>query len=428
MRIMLTGANGFIGSHIYNRLIDAGNSVTAVVRNPVEFAQRFPGAMTTCRDLNIATAMEDWKNELKDVDAVINCAGALRSGRGQRLRKIHYESPKAIFDACLDAGVRRVIQISAVSADDAAGTEFASTKKLADDYLKTLDLDWVILRPSLVYADGSYGGSSTLRGLAGLPGLIPLVGKPTSAFQPLHAEDLASGIEWLIEHPSAHGIVLDPAGPDKLTTSDMVLAYRRWLGFGKARIVYLPAILQKLLARIGDAFGVAAINSTALRQLEYGNTTDRDWRRTVPIHCRHLTEHLLHKPAQVQDRWHARLYFLKPFIRFALIVLWLGSAVAGSLLSAEQVAQWTRPLALGELGNTIVQWTAVTLDATAAAWLLSGYRPKLAYSCQFWAVTAYTLIFSISQPSLWLAPLGELLKNLPILALLAVGWGTAEER
>jgi uncharacterized protein YbjT (DUF2867 family) len=104
-----------------------------------------------------------WTPRLQGVDAVINCAGILQGGRGQSIEAVHHLGPRALFDACVGSGVRRVIQISAISADEAAGTAYASSKKSAEDALRSLDLEWVILRPSLVYARGSYGGTCSVR-------------------------------------------------------------------------------------------------------------------------------------------------------------------------------------------------------------------------------------------------------------------------
>ena len=119
--------------------------------------------------MNRMVSPEDWLNYLRGVDGVVNCAGILQTRNGQSAAAIHHGAPAALFEACVAKGVRRVVQISAVSADDAAGTEYARTKKAADDHLRSLNLDWTVLRPSLVYAQGSYGGTSVIRGIAGFP-------------------------------------------------------------------------------------------------------------------------------------------------------------------------------------------------------------------------------------------------------------------
>ena len=149
MRVLLTGANGFIGRYLVAALHAAGHDVTAAVRRPSEIARAFPAVRTITVDLNRDLAPDIWRLRLAGIDAVVNCAGILSASRGQAIEAIHHTGPCALFDACAAAGVRRVIQISAISADLAAKTDYAATKKAADDHLATLDIDWVVLRPSL---------------------------------------------------------------------------------------------------------------------------------------------------------------------------------------------------------------------------------------------------------------------------------------
>src|SRR5688572_22215569 len=71
-------------------------------------------------------------------------------------------------------------------------------------------LDWVILRPSLIVAKGSYGGTSLLRGLAGLPLVTPLAGDGSHEFSPLHAEDLTRTVRIACETERFDKQVLEP--------------------------------------------------------------------------------------------------------------------------------------------------------------------------------------------------------------------------
>ena len=239
MRILLLGANGFIGSRLVAMLLADGHEVRAAVRNPHRLKGRFPPIDARHVDLNRFTTMQDWRSLLAGIDAVVNCAGALQSGRGQNLKAIHEEAPSALFQACVEARVRRVVHISAISADPAATTEYALTKHSAEQRLRELDLDWVILRPSLVYAEGSHGGTSLLRALAAVPWITPLPGSGGQPFQPLHLDDLAETVALLIREPRLSRLTLEPAGPERLTLAEIVVRLRAWLGLppreGRAR-------------------------------------------------------------------------------------------------------------------------------------------------------------------------------------------------
>lgn len=199
MRILLTGANGFIGRQLLAGLQTLGHDVVAVIRDPQALHHQFPGIEAVAADFNRDTSPEIWRPRLAGIDAVINCAGVLHGGRGQNLEAIHVTAPIALFDACARAGVRKVVQISAISADVEVGTDYALTKKRADDHLRSLALDWTVLRPSLVYGNGSYGGTSVIRGRAGLPLVTPLVGDGSAAFRPIHIADLVETVVRIVE-------------------------------------------------------------------------------------------------------------------------------------------------------------------------------------------------------------------------------------
>src|SRR5690606_18120196 len=94
-----------------------------------------------------------WVSRLRDVEVVINAVGILRERPEATFDAIHTRGPQALFAACAMAGVRRVIQISALGADD-GDTGYFRSKRRADQFLATLPLDWTIVQPSVVYGPG----------------------------------------------------------------------------------------------------------------------------------------------------------------------------------------------------------------------------------------------------------------------------------
>lgn len=100
---------------------------------------------------------------------MINCVGVFQTRKKSDSHTIHYKTPKALFDACLKADVKKITHISALGID-AAEITYASTKRKAEEYLTSLPIDSAIVRPSLVYGRGSYGGSSLFRGFLAYPG------------------------------------------------------------------------------------------------------------------------------------------------------------------------------------------------------------------------------------------------------------------
>ena len=434
MRILLTGANGFIGRHITAALLGAGHDVVAAVRAPARLRRAFPEVTAIAADMNADTGPEAWVARLAGVDAVINCAGILQASRGQSIEAVHYLGPKALFDACAACGLRRVVQISAISADDAAGTAYARTKKQADDYLRSLDLDWIVLRPTLVYGAGSHGGTSLLRAMAALPFAIPLVGRGDQVFQPIHMDDLTAAVVRCLETPDLGRVTLAPVGPDTLTAKEILLQLRSWLGLGPVPTLSVPMPLIRVLARLGDWIGGGPLNTTALRQLEYGNAAPaRPFVEVLGIEAlgiepRSMAAALAARPSQVQDRWHARLYFVRPLLRWTLGVFWLLSGVIGLIAPAGAILG--HGAALG-LTGAAVAWAVGAgslLDVAIGIGLLLRYRPGLMAAVQVIVVLGYTLALSVAEPALWADPLGPLLKNLPILAAALALAGLEAER
>ena len=155
MRVLLVGATGFIGGHIRGQLLARGVEVLATTRRPAGPAA---GSLHWARlDLRDAVTPQAWTPLLEGVDAVINAAGVLQDGLSDSTGVVHADAPRALFEACGRAGVRRVIQISAIGVDRQGLTAFSSSKLRGDQALAERDLDWVILRPRSCSAVPSMG-------------------------------------------------------------------------------------------------------------------------------------------------------------------------------------------------------------------------------------------------------------------------------
>src|SRR4051794_16499773 len=117
MRVLIVGASGMIGSALSTRLASAGHEVVAVARRAPSGA----GAGTWLRlDLARITDPQAWLPHLAGVDAVVNCAGTLQDAPGNSTAGVHARGAAVLFAACAQAGVRRIIQVSAIGVERAA--------------------------------------------------------------------------------------------------------------------------------------------------------------------------------------------------------------------------------------------------------------------------------------------------------------------
>ena len=197
MRILITGASGFIGKHLVYALKEQGNEVIACVRNVSKFKRQYPMVQAMPCDFSQDSNSEAWINRLRHIDVVINAAGIFRETGSQKFKALNQDTPIALFEACQRMGVKKVIQISALGADETAFSAYHLSKKAADDYLATLDLDWFIVQPSIVYGPGAKS-MSLFKSMAALP-VTPLVNAGDQLIQPIYISDFVDGIINLLK-------------------------------------------------------------------------------------------------------------------------------------------------------------------------------------------------------------------------------------
>lgn len=421
LNILLTGANGFVGRHLMAALVAAGHKITAAVRDPSTFRRKWPDIATVSCDFMTDHDAAVWLDRLQGIDAVVNCAGVLQRAPGVDPEAIHHTGPAALFDACRDLGVRKVLQISAISAREGVATEYAQTKCRGDAHLMALDLDWVLLKPSLLYAKGSYGGTSLIRALAAFPLAIPLPGRGDQLFQPLHLKDFSKAVIKILEADRFTKSVLEPAGPETLSLKDILLAYRGWLGIGDQRTLEVPLPLVKLSCRVGDLLGIGALRSTSLDQILQGNCGDNHgFIEAVGFRPQSLSEALAREPADVQDRWHAQLYFLPAILTLVLAATWILSGVIGLAVVSDVGEIVAARVGLrGALADVVAIGTCV-VDVVIGLWVAWRRWPGLCALTQLAVILTYSFVLGLAMPELWLDPFGPLVKNLPMLALIPV--------
>ncbi|MDR0226296.1 MAG: NAD-dependent epimerase/dehydratase family protein [Burkholderiaceae bacterium] len=264
MRILVCGGSGFIGRHIVNQLALAGHDPVARSRHT-----------TPALDFATATTPGDWLPHLAGMDAVVNAVGVLRDSASRPIEALHAKAPMALFDACVQAGVRRVVQISALGIEGSA-TRYASTKRAADEHLLALTaagrLQGCVLRPSVVFGAG--GASSRMfLSLARLPVLLLPTPVQQARVQPVAVRDLAEVVARMATGDSPVGLV-EIGGPDALPLAALIASLRRQMGRSPARIVTLPDWMSRASARAGDHVALSPWCSETLALLEKDNVAD----------------------------------------------------------------------------------------------------------------------------------------------------------
>ncbi|MGV6802024.1 MAG: SDR family oxidoreductase [bacterium] len=426
MRILITGAAGFVGRHIVAWLLAAGHDVTGAVRHPTPFRQQFPKAAAIECDFNSAFSQQFWARALQNIDILINCTGILD---GPQMQAIHVDYPTALFACAKQAGVQKVILISAISAREDVDTDYARSKLAGEAALRHSGNTYTILRPSLIYGETSYGGTSLLRGMAGIPVIIPVPDTAQTNFNPLHGDDLARLVERACAVDFLANQSLDVVGPEPMNLPDMLQYYRQWLGFGPARFLRLPTALFSLFGRLGDLLGRGPISSTSLAQMLAGNSGDYTlFQSQTGQSMRSMADALQDRPAGIQDRWQARLFFVAPLLRYSLALMWFVSALLGFLAGQSETAHLLNQLGVPEFINPWVWLGSCLIDLIIAGLLLVNYQPPRTAGIQFVTIIFYTVGLSLAAPSLWLGLYGPLLKNIPILVSIYINYILSEKK
>ena len=426
MKVLVTGAAGLIGSSLCARLSAEGHEVVRVFRRAPSNLEK-PAVEL---DMAKATHPGEWTPHLADVGAVVNCAGVLQDGAGEDTSRVHETGASALFIACKQTGIRKVIHFSAIGVDREQPSQFSASKLAGDRKLMSMDLDWVILRPSVVLGRPAFGASALFRGLAALP-LVPTMPAP-GLLQVVQLDDVISTVLFFLKPDSPSRLTLELAGPEALTMSEVVGLYRRWLGLRNAVPIVLPGWIGALLYRLGDLAGLLGwrppMRTNAAKEIKRGATGDpRPWATITGIDPADLKSVLIANPASVQERWFAGLYFVKPVLFVTLSFFWIMTGIV-SLTTG-----WRSGLEL--LVSTEVSGLAapaVVAGAVADIFIggLIAWRP--ATRVGLWGAIAISLFYAtagtVLRPDLWNEPLGPLMKILPILVLHFVALAILRER
>lgn len=413
MRVLVVGASGFIGRHVVGRLLAEGMYVTVAGRVPDRLTRLWPGAAAMACDLSRDDSAV-WAGRLAGIDAVVNCAGLM--GDGADYAAVHDRGARALFDACLSVGMGRIIHLSALGAEAQAATAYHRSKAEAEAHLASLDPDgarmnWAIVRPSLVLGRG--GKSTALfAALATLP-LLPRLGQGQWQIQPIAIDDLTEAVLRLLRRPGPMALRLDAVGAEPMTTDDLLLALRQWLGLRPARWLPVPSVLLRIIARIG----IGPVTRESLIMLKSGNIAPVEpFVAALGFRPQAVNEALARDPACAADRIDARLLPMAPLLRGLLAFLWLaGGIVSLAFAPAEVITGWLAKVGLTGLPATLTLWAGSLADIVVGLALL--IRMRGAAMAGVGLMLVYSAILTIVAPELWADPFGCLVKNTAVLGL-----------
>jgi uncharacterized protein YbjT (DUF2867 family) len=361
----------------------------------------------------------DWLPRVQGIDVVVNAVGILREQAGQRFAQLHEAAPIALFEASVLAGVRRVVQVSALGADEQARSAYHLSKKTADDFLLAQPLAAVVAQPSLVYGPG--GTSAALfNTLASLP-LLPLPGGGPQQVQPIHIDDLLPALLALIEGRTGTTGRVALVGPHAMSLREMLAGLRHGMALPPARCWAVPMPLVRAAAAAGGLFPGALLDRDTLQMLERGNTAEATATTSLLGRPPRPVSEFISPDAARSERVQAQLGWLLPLLRLSIACVWIVTGLLSfGLYPVDDSYDMLARLGITGALAPLMLYGAATFDLALGAATLFMKRRRLLWWAQIALMLGYMALITWGLPEYWLHPFGPILKNLPMLAAIGL--------
>jgi dihydroflavonol-4-reductase len=276
--VAVTGASGFIGRHLSTHLAARGFEVRAIVRPSAGTPRRHsphPDVVVVPAALDPTPLADAFRN----VEAVIHLAGVIAALREDEYWTVNVAGTRAVAEAARRARARLVHVSSLAAAGPAAPasprseddppsplTPYGRSKLESERAVAGFDgLDWIVLRPGVVYGPGDRAMLPLFR--FAHRGFLPLVGRPGAAYTCIHVADVVRAIEAAID-ANVNREVIFVGHPVPVTARELLEGVRAAAG-SRAVILRVPALVMRIGAAAGDLAGAVRGQPMLLNRSRY---------------------------------------------------------------------------------------------------------------------------------------------------------------
>jgi len=279
MRVLLTGATGYVGSYVLRKLLRDDHTPRCLVRGSADdLAAQDQAIEIASGDVTDPASLD---GAFTNCDAVIHLVGIIEEKRAQGVTfdRIHVDGTRHVIEAAQNAGIDRFIHMSANGARAENATPYQRTKWEAEQLVREATFDhWTILRPSLLFGEPDPGrpefSSQLLNELVRPFPILPVFGDGQYKMQPVHVTEVASAFVQALTTKAAHTQAYVVAGPDRFPYVEVLDRIAQGAGLKPKSKVYVPLALARLGVYTAGRLGILPISPSQFEMLVEGNTGD----------------------------------------------------------------------------------------------------------------------------------------------------------
>jgi uncharacterized protein YbjT (DUF2867 family) len=272
--VTVVGATGFVGRHVVARLQDCGYTVRAVSRRGARRPEWGDRVQPLVGDVETGSGIG---SAMLGARAVVHLVAIPRETGERTFEAVNVGGVRHVLEAMHAAGVRRIVHLSVLGVTDEPAYRYLSSKWRGEQLVRESGLDWVVLRPSIMFGPGDGFFSlieTTLRWWS--PGVVAIPAAGAVRFQPLAVEDLAVAVERCLAEPSRCGSVYELGGPAYLTYPELVDAVMQATRHPRLKMPVPVPLLRALTAVTDRVLPAFPVSHDQVASLGRPNHTDLD--------------------------------------------------------------------------------------------------------------------------------------------------------